>query len=290
MINVYVKKRLFPYILILPSLILVLGVLGYGIIGGVFLSFFKLDVMFGTTFVGLENYRKVFSDPRFIKSLLNTLVFVSSSVVFCTVFSFISALTLNSIHIFGQFFRSMSLVPYFVSGIATAVMWRFMFSTNAGLVNWVLGKIGVHEISWLGQSGTAMLISILATSWFIIPAASLILLGGMQTIEKELYEAANLDGSSAVRSLFSITIPLMKPIIGVVLVWISYASFSTFDIILALTGGGPFQSTEILALYMYTKGFLSLNFGEGLVVMLVILGFNITLSMVYYSLLVKEKR
>ena len=290
MINVYVKKRLSPYILILPSLILVLGVLGYGIIGGAFLSFFKLDVMFGTTFVGLENYRKVFSDPRFIKSLLNTLVFVSSSVVFCTVFSFISALTLNSIHIFGQFFRSMSLVPYFVSGIATAVMWRFMFSTNAGLVNWVLGKIGVHEISWLGQSGTAMLISILATSWFIIPAASLILLGGMQTIEKELYEAANLDGSSAVRSLFSITIPLMKPIIGVVLVWISYASFSTFDIILALTGGGPFQSTEILALYMYTKGFLSLNFGEGLVVMLVILGFNITLSMVYYRLLVKEKR
>lgn len=283
------KKKIVPYLLILPSLVLVLGILGYGIVGGGILSFFNLNVMFERSFVGFSNYKEVFSDLRFQNSLKNTMVFVVGSVLLCTLFSFLFALTLNSIVRFGSFFRSMSLIPYFVSGIATAIMWRFLFSTNAGLVNWILAKCNLKEISWLGQSGTAMLISILSSSWFIIPLSSLMILGGLQTIDKELYESASLDGANAFQSLFKITIPLIKPMVGICLVWISYASFSMFDIILALTGGGPFQATEVLSLYMYMKGFKALNFGHGSVVMIVILFFNILMSVIYLKLLVQER-
>lgn len=283
------RKKIIPYFLILPSLLLVLGILGYGIVGGGILSFFKLNVMFERSFVGFSNYKEVFSDSRFLNSLKTTVIFVSGSIFLCTLFSFLSALTLNSIKRFGSFFRSMSLIPYFVSGIATAIMWRFLFSTNAGLANWVLIQFNLPEISWLGQAGTSMLISILSSSWAIIPLSSLMILGGLQTIDIELYESASLDGASGFQSLFKITIPLIKPIVGICLVWISYASFSMFDIILALTGGGPFQATEVLSLYMYTKGFKALNFGQGSVVMIVILLLNILMSVIYLKLFVQER-
>jgi ABC-type sugar transport system permease subunit len=280
------RKVVFPYLLIAPALIAVIGVLGYGVVGGLHLSFHNLDAQFTRTFVGLDNYRSVFGDQRFVAALHHTLTFVLGSVSLSVALAMIFALALNSVRRFTQFMRSLGLVPYFVSGIATAIMWRFLFSTNAGLVNWVLQSLGVDEISWLGQTATAMLVVILASSWFIVPLATLMLLGGLQTIDEQLFDAARIDGAGSVAIFMRVTLPLIRPMLGVSLVWISYASFSMFDIILALTGGGPFRSTEVLSLFMYLKGFRQLDFGQGAVIMVVILSFNILLSLIYLRLLV----
>jgi ABC-type sugar transport system permease subunit len=189
-----------------------------------------------------------------------------------------------------RFFRGLSLVPYFVSGIATAVMFRFVFTTSGGFVNTVLNQLGFQSMSWLGDPTLAFAVAVMANCWFMVPFATLILLGGLQTIDRDLYDAAAIDGAPPIRTFFSITLPLIKPMLGVSLIWVSYISFSTFDIILALTAGGPLKATELVSLYMYELAFLQINFGQGAVLMVVLLLFNTVLSLVYIQIFVLGDR
>ena len=232
-------RRLVPYLLVIPGLVLVLGVLGYAVAGGFVLSLNETDMFLNKTFVGLKNYIAIVQNPRFQNSLWRTLAFVVLSIGLGITLSMVFALTLHHVGFGRRFFRGLSLVPYFVSGIAAAVMFRFIFTTSGGFVNYILTGIGLPAPSWLGDPTLAFTVSILANAWFMVPFATLILLGGLQTVDKDIYEAAKLDGSSGLHTFRRITLPLIKPMMGVSLIWISYISFSTFDIILALTGGRP---------------------------------------------------
>ncbi len=270
-----------PYLLVVPGLIFVIGVLGYAVFGGFVLSLNETDMFLNKSFVGLENYIKVFNDPRFQASLLRTIVFVICSITLGMVMSMIFALTLYHVGFGRRFFRGMSLVPYFVSGIATAVMFRFVFTTSGGFANYVLYKFGLPTPSWLGDPCLAFMVAVFANCWHMVPFATLILLGGLQTVDREIYDAATIDGASGTQTFFRITLPMIKPMLGVSLIWVSYISFSTFDIILALTFGGPQRATEVVSMYMYQLAFLQLDFGQGAVLMVVILSINTLLSLVY---------
>jgi len=275
-----------PYLLLLPGLLFVLGVLGYGVVSGAVLSLHEVDAFLNRRFVGFANYASVFSDPRFQASLWRTVWFVFYSIALSLALSLVFALTLDRVTRARQFLRGLSLVPYFVSGIATAVMWRFLFSSNVGLVNRILSAIGLPGQSWLGDPTLSFVLCVLANAWFIVPFSTLILLSGLQTIDRQLYDAARIDGAGGVRVFRYITLPLIKPMLGVSLIWLSYASFSMFDIIVALTGGGPFRATEVVSLYMYQVGFRFLDFGEASVLMLVLLAINTLLSLVYLRVFV----
>ena len=275
-----------PYLLIFPGLLFVLGILGYGVVSGAFMSLFEIDAFLNRRFVGFANYVSVFSSPRFQASLVRTLWFVVFSIGFGLALSMVFALTLHHATRGRQFLRGMSLVPYFVSGIATAVLWRFMFSSNVGLVTRVMEALGLPRLSWLGDGTLSFVVCVLANSWFITPFATLLILSGLQTVDQQLYDAARIDGAMSAGVFRHITLPMIKPMVGVSLIWLSYASFSMFDIIIALTGGGPFRATEVLSLYMYQVGFRFLDFGEASVLMLVLLGANTLLSLVYLKLFV----
>lgn len=275
-----------PYLLVIPGLVFVLGILGYAVVGGINLSLHETDMFLVKTFVGAQNYINVFSDPRFQAALVRTLVFVISSITVGIVMSMVFALTLYYVGFGRRFFRGLSLVPYFVSGIATAVMFRFIFTTSGGFVNNVLAQLGLPTPSWLGDPTLAFIVTVLANCWFMVPFATLILLGGLQTVDRDIYDAATIDGASPAQTFFKITLPLIKPMLGVSLIWVSYISFSTFDIILALTAGGPLRATELVSVYMYELGFQQLNFGEGSVLMVVLLLFNTCLSLVYLKIFV----
>jgi len=281
-----------PYLMALPGIVFVLGVLGYAVAGGAWLSFHETDMFMEKTWVGLKNYIDVFNDARFQASLVRTLVFVVASIVLGIVMSMMFALTLYHVGFGKRFFRGMSLVPYFVSGIAAAVMFRFVFTTSGGFVNYVLGQLGLGEPSWLGDPILAFIVAVLANCWFMVPFATLILLGGLQTVDRDIYDAATIDGASATQTFFKITVPMIKPMLGVSLIWVSYISFSTFDIILALTAGGPQFATEVIAMYMYQLAFNELNFGQGAVLMLVLLTFNTVLSLgyIYYFVLADRRQ
>ena len=276
-----ISRRATPYLLIVPGLALVLGILGYGVVAGIILSFHKVDMFMNRTFVGFENYVTIFNDARFKASLLRTLLFVVASISLGLLLSLVFALALRAVTFGKRFFRSLSLVPYFVSGIAAAVMWRFLFSTNVGFVNLVLASLGLPEQSWLGDPVLAFVVAVMANCWFMVPFSTLILLGGLLGIDKDIFDAAKIDGASPTATFFRISLPMIKPMLGVALIWLSYASFSTFDIILALTAGGPFHATEVVSLYMYQIAFQQLDFGEGAVLMVVLLTFNVVLSLVY---------
>ena len=276
-----ISRRAIPYLLIVPGLALVLGILGYGVVAGIILSFHKVDMFMNRTFVGFANYVTIFNDARFQASLLRTLLFVVASISLGLLLSLVFALALRAATFGTRFFRSLSLVPYFVSGIAAAVMWRFLFSTNVGFVNLVLAGLGLPEQSWLGDPILAFVVAVMANCWFMVPFSTLILLGGLLGIDKDIFDAAKIDGASPIATFFRISLPMIKPMLGVALIWLSYASFSTFDIILALTAGGPFHATEVVSLYMYQIAFQQLDFGEGAVLMVVLLTFNVVLSLVY---------
>ena len=281
-----VLHRATPYLLVLPGLIIVLGVLGYAVGGGFILSVNETDLFMNKTFVGMKNYVDVFSDPRFQAAMWRTLLFVVASITLGIAMSMMFALVLYKVVRGRRFFRGLSLVPYFVSGIATAVMFRFIFTTSGGFVNTVLTQLGLPAQSWLGDPVLAFVVAILANCWFMVPFATLILLGGLQTIDKDLYDAAAIDGARPIQTFFLITIPLIKPMLGVSLIWVSYISFSTFDIVLALTAGGPLKATELVSIYMYELAFQQLNFGQGAVLMVVLLTFNTVLSLVYIKIFV----
>ncbi|MDH3664586.1 MAG: sugar ABC transporter permease [Alphaproteobacteria bacterium] len=276
-----ISRHAIPYLLIVPGLALVLGILGYGVVAGIVLSFHKVDMFMNRTFVGFENYVTIFNDARFRASLLRTLLFVVASISLGLLLSLVFALALRVVTFGKRFFRSLSLVPYFVSGIAAAVMWRFLFSTNVGFVNLVLASLGLPEQSWLGDPVLAFVVAVMANCWFMVPFSTLIILGGLLGIDKDIFDAAKIDGASPTATFFRISLPMIKPMLGVALIWLSYASFSTFDIILALTAGGPFHATEVVSLYMYQIAFQQLDFGEGAVLMVVLLTFNVVLSLVY---------
>lgn len=207
-------KAMVPYLLVIPGLIFVLGVLGYAVYGGFVLSFNETDMFLNKTFVGLRNYVDVFNDPRFQAALVRTLVFVVLSITLGIVMSMIFALTLYHVGFGRRFFRGMSLVPYFVSGIATAIMFRFVFTTSGGFMNYMLQQFGLATPSWLGDPYLAFMVSVLANCWFMVPFATLILLGGLQTVDKEIYDAATIDGASGIQTFFKITLPMIKPMLG----------------------------------------------------------------------------
>ena len=204
--------------MVIPGLVLVLGVLGYAVAGGFILSLNETDMLLNKTFVGLKNYIAIFGNPRFQNSLWRTVVFVIASITLGMSMSMMFALTLYHVGFGRRFFRGLSLVPYFVSGIAAAVMFRFIFTTSGGFVNYVLTSLGLDAPSWLGNPVLAFTVSILANAWFMVPFATLILLGGLQTVDKEIYEAAKLDGSSGLHTFRRITLPLIKPMMGVSLI------------------------------------------------------------------------
>ncbi len=277
--------------LVAPALLFVVGILAYSVIYGIGMSFFRIDLAIpGRPFIGLENYRNVFTSERFINSIGRSLIFVFFSVTLGLLLSFGFAQALYRVKKFSSGFRGLILIPYLVSGIATAIMFRFLFSGSVGFVNQILVTMGASRVQFLSTPNWALAIAILANTWFIIPFSTLILLAGLQSLDPQLFEVSVVEGASKLQVLYSITIPLIKPMIGISLVWMSFASFNMFDVILPLTGGGPGRATEVLAVYMYRIGFEFLRYSEGAVVMTVILVLNIAVSVFFLKVFSGEDK
>lgn len=279
--ELFIKKAV-PYVLIAPALVFVVGVLAYSVLYGIGMSFFRIDLAIpGRPFIGLANYRAVFSEPQFHNSFGRSLIFVFFSVTVGLLLSFSFAQALYRVKKFAAGFRGFTLIPYLVSGIATAIMFRFLFSGSVGFINQLLMSLGMERILFLSNPNWALAIVIIANTWFIVPFSTLILLAGLQALDPDLFEVATVEGASKATVLFQIIVPLIKPMIGISLVWMSFASFNMFDVILPLTGGGPGRATEVLAVYMYRVGFEFLRYSQGAVVMTVILALNIAVSLFF---------
>ncbi|MET8777585.1 sugar ABC transporter permease [Nocardia sp. NPDC050713] len=257
------------WLFIAPNLLAVLVFLLFPLGFSLYLSFHSWDLFSPPRFVGTANYRRLFtSDPLFLIALRNTAVFTVLTLVPTVVIGLVVAAVLNR-KLFGiGLFRTMAFLPLVASTVAMAVVWRFIFTTDDGLLNIVLGWFGVDPVPWLTDPDWALVSLSIVTVWKSVPFATVILLAAMQGVPQTLYEAAEIDGAGAVRRFRSVTLPLIRGPLSFVFVITVINSVQAFDQAYALTGGngGPETGTYLLGimLFQHAFGFYEVGYASAL--------------------------
>jgi multiple sugar transport system permease protein len=229
------------------------------------LSFTSADGFGRMDFVGLDNYRRMFGDPLFLKSMRVTLLYVGAFVPGLYVLALIMALLVNGNLPGRAFFRAAFFAPYTVSLVVVGLVWRYMLADRVGVVHSWLQAIGIENPpSFLGDPDFALWTVVFISIWFFVGFYMIILLGGLQDIPSELHEAARLDGASYFRTLFSVVLPLLRPTTFFALVLATIAGLAglqAFDLIYVMTQGGPANSTSLGIFYIYQQAFRGNQFG-----------------------------
>jgi len=213
--------------------------------------------------VGLQNYAQLLQTPLFWQAFGNTLYFVVVGVPLSITVSFGAALLLNSRLIkFRAFFRTALFAPVVTTLVAVAVIWRYVFHPHYGLLNYMLGRIGIPPIDWLGDPHWAMPAIIVFAVWKNFGYNMIILLAGLQSIPEQLYEAARIDGASMWQQFRHVTLPMLTPIVTMVNILTIAGYFQLFAEPYVMTQGGPLQSTVSVLYFMYEEGFKWWNLGS----------------------------
>ena len=251
-----------------PAL-LVIGVFFFlPVLGALALSFTDFDIyaladLHNLRFVGLNNYFQLLTSPSFWHALGNTLYFVVIGVPLSLGVSLGTALLLNSRLVwFRSFFRTALFAPVVTTLVAVAVIWRYLFNTHYGLLNYALGAVGIPRVDWLGDPHWAMPAIIVFAVWKNFGYNMIILLAGLQSIPGELYEAARIDGASAWRQFRFITLPMLAPVLAMGGILTVAGYFQLFAEPYVMTQGGPLQSTVSVLYFMYEEGFKWWNLGS----------------------------
>ncbi|HLT59535.1 MAG: sugar ABC transporter permease [Limnochordales bacterium] len=286
------RQWLFAYALLAPTLLLIFIFNVWPLVYSAYLSLQQYSLLFPIRrFVGLENYRFLFEDPEFIAALGRTLYFVVVSLALETTIGLAVALVLNE-RFFGRgLVRTIVLLPWAIPTIVNGVLWRWIYQPNFGALNGLLWQLGIIDeyVHWLGEPWRAMNMVILADAWHMIPFYTLMFLAGLQGIPDSLHEAARVDGAGWFRRFWHITLPLLRPILLVILVIRTIETFRVFDIIYALTRGGPGGGTTVVGYYAYEQAFSFADFGMGSAASMVITLSVLVLAVLYVKLLYRDE-
>lgn len=273
-INMKKSKKLFRYdnagvLFVLPAFLYMLIFVGYPIIRNIVLSFQDVsagNLVRGTkNFILFENYLELFGDDVFRTSLLNTLKYTVLCLVFQFLIGFLLALFFNKRFSLAKPVRGILLVPWMIPVTVTALMFKLLFATDIGVINYILRSLHLisKNIEWLTTPGTAMFALICANIWIGIPFNMILISTGLTTIPKELYESASIDGANKVQTFFSITLPLLRPTIESVLILGFIYTFKVYDLVYVMTSGGPVNSTHMLSTYSYKLSFEMFQYSKG---------------------------
>jgi multiple sugar transport system permease protein len=205
-------------------------------------------------FVGLANYHFALNDPFFWSSVQRTLFFAIFAVAVEMILGVAIAFLLNDIKWFRGLTRSLIILPLAASPFAVGLIWRYMYHPDFGVFNFLVSRVGIPEQNWLGNSSIAMASVIAFDVWQWTPFVILITLAGLQSLPKEPFEAAALDGASRWRVLRTLTFPMLAPVLTLVLVLRTVDAVRLYDAIVSLTGGGPGTTTEVVTFYLYRLG------------------------------------
>ena len=262
------NARLAAWTFVAPALIVLAVFFGLPVLAALLLSLTDFDLYAladwrNLRFVGLHNYIDLLQTPLFWKSLGNTVYFVLVGVPFSIGTSLGAALLLHApVTRFRAFFRTALFAPVVTTLVAVAVIWRYLFHTRYGLVNWGLGHFGIAPVDWLGDPHWAMPTIILLAVWKNFGYNMVILLAGLQAIPQDLYEAARIDGATRWRQFLHITLPMLGPVLMVVGVITVAGYFQMFAEPYVMTRGDPLQSTVSVLYFMFEEGFRWWNLGR----------------------------
>jgi ABC-type sugar transport system permease subunit len=279
------RNKFLPYLFSAPSIIVVSVILAYPVVWGIIQSLFRRERLGRPLeFVGIQNYIDMFVDPTFWQSLSRTGIFVTGCIILGTTLGLVFAFALNQALGALRFLRAITIAPYIVSSVAAAVMFRILFNGDFGLLNRVMQFFGLDGLPWLSSTTLAMVVVIVCQVWSDLPLTILLILAGLQAIDKSYLEAALVDGASPWKRAWHITLPLISPQIAITVIWQSYSTLTGLGVVLALTGGGPLKSTNILPIDMYNTAFVSLQMNQALAIGTFILVLNAILTLIYLKI------
>ena len=243
-----------------PPLLFLLAFLGYPFMYGVYLSFFHKEVARAGAFVGFDNFVKLYNDPIFWQAVRNTIIFTGVATIFKASGGLGMALVMNQSFRMKSFTRAMLLLPFIVPTVLSTVAWQWILDPGMGLFNRLLMVSGLAERgpSWLGTPTMAMISIIMVNTWRGLPFFGISILAGLQTIPVDLHESATIDGAGTWGRFRYVTLPSLMPVILIVTVFSIVITFFDFQLVYVLTGGGPANSTHLMATYAY-----SLSMGAG---------------------------
>lgn len=258
------KERVVAFLLLAPSVVYLFAMAVYPTAYSLWLAFqnytiYRPDLV---DFAGLDNFRALWDDEVFWKSMRVTLTFAASAVTIELVLGFAVAVLLDREMLGIGVLRTLLIVPVLISPVGMGLTWRYIFAPSYGLLNYGLQGVGLPPVDWIVSTTWALPMTVLVDVWQWTPFVTLILLSGMQSVPVEVVEAAALDGLSEWQKLWRIVIPLIRPVIAVVVLIRLIDAIRTFDLIFVLTRGGPGSSTEIVSIYSYITGFTSGDMGS----------------------------
>jgi multiple sugar transport system permease protein len=282
------------YLFVVPTLVFIIGFMIYPVIYNMSLSMTDLNVMnfrSGGSWVGVENYRALLSDATFRAAFGNTLVFVLACLACQFTIGFALAILFNNKFPGSNTMRAILMISWMLPKVVVGTLFQWILNGDFGLLNQLLKSLGLisKNILWLSNPDLALWGVILANVWIGIPFNMIILIGGLQTLSEEIFEAARIDGAGAWDTFTRITLPLMRPTIMILLILGFIYTSKVFDLIHVMTQGGPLNSTQILPYYSYILSFQQLNFGKGSAVSGVIFLFLIIVSVAYLRESQKEE-
>ncbi len=270
-----------------PALMLLLLVTVYPVFSVMYLSLQRKLLIFDISkFVGLDNYVFLLQDDRFWNAMKNTSYFTAASVSLELLLGLSIAMLLHrSFRLKGPA-RALVLIPWAIPTVVSAKMWEWMYNTDFGILNYLIGS----KVNWLGDPFWAINAAVFMDVWKTTPFVVILLTAGLQVIPRELYQAAKIDGAGSWEIFKRITLPLLKPVILIVLIFRTLDAFRVFDAIYVLTGGGPANTTETLSIYAYKVLFQTLQFGYGSTLSVVVFLCIGCISIFYVQILSRDMR
>jgi len=256
--------RRFGWFMSAPSIALLLLVIMFPVFWALFTSIHDYTLIAPNfdTFSGAANYLAAVTDKEFRHSLGLTAGFVAAVVILEFLLGFLVALMLNSVERFKPVYYGILLCPLLMNPVIVGLIWRMFLHPSLGIVNYLLGVVGIDPVNWLGSTKVAFWTLVMVDIWHQVSFMIVLLLAGLSALPKEPYEAARVDGAGIFQSFYHITLPLMWPVIAVTLLIRLIFAVKTYDLVYIMTRGGPGVSTDLVSYFIYRTAFVSLNVGE----------------------------
>ncbi|WP_227522025.1 carbohydrate ABC transporter permease [Bacillus solitudinis] len=281
--------KLRPYAMIAPAVIIFSLFFIYPIFYMMYLSAFDWNFVSPTKdFVGFDNFSTLFGEREFIEVVRNSAVYTFLTVFFTLLISLFLALWLNKQGIVYSFVQGAIFSPHIISLVSISMLWMWLMDSDYGLLNWLLGLIGIAKVQWLTHPDTALFSLVIVAVWKGIGFNTLVFIAGLQSIPQDMYEAAELDEASPLRILYKITLPMLSPTLFFLAVISMIGSFQIFDTISIMTQGGPINSTNTFVYYIYEYGFRFFKIGYASAAGVVLLVVISILTIVYFRLLARR--
>lgn len=281
-----------PYLLLLPCFLVVIILYGYPMVLTFINSFNRVNLLTGSSdFIGLANYKAIFNDPQFYKSLSVTVKYTIITVFLKIFLGFLLAYLLSSNIFAKKQFRFLVLIPWAIPQVAVSTLWKWILDGRYGYINYFFMKLGITKspILFLSDPKIALYCAAFVDAWLGISFVSMMFLAALEQIPTSLYEAAEIDGANKRRQFFDITLPGIKHTFVTILILVTIWTFNSFNVIYVLTQGGPMRSTETLIIKIYQEAFSRFNIGASSALTMIVVVILSLMTFIYSRRLLNEK-